>query len=221
MTEIVVPVKNLAYAKQRLAGVLSPDQRAGLVLAMLEDLLANVAEIDSGHIWVVSNDDDVFEIARKYGARQVREMQPEGYNPAVSLGLAAVSPACSVAVLPGDVPLAIRSELTALTAPVKSASRTVRLAAARDRRGTNGLFLSSRDLLDPGFGPNSFVGYQRTARRAGLKMEIVDAPGLAHDIDLPADLDDLMIVAKQSATGEFLNSVHYSDREYVLERGAA
>ena len=39
----VVPVKEFANAKQRLAGALTPDQRRGLCAAMLEDVLNRIA----------------------------------------------------------------------------------------------------------------------------------------------------------------------------------
>ena len=41
----VVPVKETEGAKQRLAAALSPAQRRTLVLTMLEDVLAALAEV--------------------------------------------------------------------------------------------------------------------------------------------------------------------------------
>jgi len=38
MTNIIVPIKDLSQAKQRLSGVLTKEHCEGLVLAMLEDL---------------------------------------------------------------------------------------------------------------------------------------------------------------------------------------
>lgn len=221
MTEIIVPIKNLAHAKQRLAGILSPDERAGLVLAMLEDLLTVIARLDSGRVWVVSNDNDVFDVARKYDSRFVRERYPAGYNPAVALGLASVPPGCNVAVLPGDVPLATETEITALIAPAASGRKDLRLVADRNRQGTNGLFLSSADLLRPAFGLDSFAGYRRTAGLSGLKPEIINAPGLAHDVDLPADLNDLAAAKRHNATLGFLRGIRHADGLGILERGAA
>lgn len=221
MTEIIIPIKNLARAKQRLDGILSPNERAGLVLAMLEDLLTVIAGLDSGRVWVVSNDDDVFDVARKFGCGIIRENHPIGYNPAVALGLANLPPEHNVAVLPGDVPLATEVEIAALIAPVASGIRAVRLVADRNRRGTNGLFLSSADLIQPAFGADSFAGYRQLASREGLDPEIVKAPGLAHDVDLPADLDDLAATERHNATCTFLYGIGHVDRLRKLERGAA
>ncbi len=221
MTEIIVPIKNLARAKQRLAGILTPDERAGLVLAMLQDLLTVIAGLDSGRIRVVSNDDDVFDVARRYDSRIVREEHPAGYNAAVALGLAEVPQTRNVAVLPGDVPLATEAEIAALIAPVAFGRPEVRLVADRNLRGTNGLFLSSADLLQPAFGPDSFAEYRQSASQTGSGLEIVSAPGLAHDVDLPVDLDDLAAAERHNATHAFLHGIGRAADLRVLERGAA
>src|SRR6266700_3813388 len=41
----VVPAKDLAQAKQRLAGVLTPEERQGLAQAMLEDVLSALSGV--------------------------------------------------------------------------------------------------------------------------------------------------------------------------------
>jgi 2-phospho-L-lactate guanylyltransferase len=197
VTDIIIPIKRLSRAKQRLAAVLDAPARAGLVLAMLQDLLTVVAELDRGRLWLVASDDVVFDIARKFDAVPIRETRTKGYNAAVSTGLAAVWENVNVAVLPGDIPLAEASELAVLIAPADSVKPTIRLAASRDRLGTNGLFLSAGNLIQPGFGPGSFARYRATARAVGTEPVILDLPGLAHDIDTPADLNDFA----QSATG--------------------
>lgn len=221
MTEIIVPIKNLSRAKQRLAGILSPGERAGLVLAMLEDLLTVIAALDAGRVWVVSNDEDVFDVARRHDAGIVREHRPAGYNPAVALGLVNVPSECNVAVLPGDVPLATEAEIAALIAPAASKRKEVRLVADRKQQGTNGLFMSSANLLLPAFGTGSFSGYRRSAGMLGINPVVIDAPGLAHDVDLPSDLDDLASAGLHNATGCFLGDVRQSDGVRILQRGAA
>ena len=42
MTDVVIPVKDLSRAKGRLQNILTPAERAGLVLAMLRDLLTTL-----------------------------------------------------------------------------------------------------------------------------------------------------------------------------------
>ncbi|MCP5011926.1 MAG: 2-phospho-L-lactate guanylyltransferase, partial [Aestuariibacter sp.] len=45
MTNIIIPIKNLSFAKTRLASVLTSSMRSQLVLAMLEDLLRTVSKL--------------------------------------------------------------------------------------------------------------------------------------------------------------------------------
>ncbi|WP_111735870.1 2-phospho-L-lactate guanylyltransferase [Roseovarius amoyensis] len=206
MTEIIIPVKELSCAKQRLMGVLSAAERTELVLAMLQDLLTAVAEADCGPALVVASNDAVFDIARKFAARPVREHDVRGYNAAVSLGFAEARGG-NVAVLPADIPLAAAAEIRCLCAPAAADSRRIRLAASLDRMGTNGLFLASPGLILPGFGLNSFSRYRRVARAAGIEPTLIDAPGLACDIDTPHDLLELTRYRMPGATFAFLQGV--------------
>lgn len=199
MTDIIIPIKRLENAKQRLMGVLSPGQREELVLAMLRDLLRAVRQADCRNILVVASDEVVFDIARQFGARPVPEQDENGYNSAVSLGFAEAGDG-NVAVLPGDLPLASAEEINCLCATAETNSKCIRLAASHDRRGTNGVFLASRDLIKPGFGMNSLARYMQTARSKGIEPTLIEAPGLARDIDTPGDLCDLMETGCHGAT---------------------
>lgn len=55
---VIVPVKGLGEAKSRLAAVLAPEQRAALVLAMLEDVLAAVRAVHDGLLLLVTPDEE-------------------------------------------------------------------------------------------------------------------------------------------------------------------
>ena len=220
MSSIIIPIKQLLVAKRRLMGALDAQSRANLVLAMLKDVLANAANADCGRLLIVAGDDAVFDIARPYGAQVIRESEVCGYNAAVSLGFAAAGDG-NVSVLPGDVPLATSDEIACLCAPADVGSRCVRLAASHDRLGTNGLFLASRDLIAPGFGFNSFVKYQKSARAAGIETTLIETPGLARDIDTPADLRELARLVSGGATMAFLDGVKDRIADDDLGRGAA
>ncbi len=221
MTEIIIPIKSLKLAKQRLTPVLTPSERTALVLAMLEDLLTTVSLLDHGKVWIVASDDAVFDVARKHGACPVREPEATGYNEAVLLGLAATRTQSNVAVLPGDIPLATASEIAALIAPAPSDKPHIRLAAARDLQGTNGLFMSKKGLVRPAFGANSFSLYKQASQKAGVHPQILEAPGLALDIDTSADLHDLALHVRGGATHGFFNKSRGSFCGHPIERGAA
>ncbi len=67
MAVAVIPVKSLATAKSRLAGVLTPDQRRRLVLAMLRNVLSACAASERLEgACVVTGDDEVADTAARF-----------------------------------------------------------------------------------------------------------------------------------------------------------
>ncbi len=221
MTDIVIPIKPLAEAKQRLAGFLGPALRAMLVLAMLEDLLAALAGLENDRLLLVASDDEVFDLGMTYGAEPLRERHAQGYNEAVAAAFETLGVGSAIAVLPGDLPLAAPAEIAMLIAPVATDARSVRLAPARDGRGTNGLFLSAPGLIRPSFGPESFARYQQTARVVGIAPEVLRAPTLAHDIDTLDDLQDFARIAASGTTRDFLGKHGICLNATSNDRGAA
>jgi 2-phospho-L-lactate guanylyltransferase len=207
MTDIVIPIKELSAAKQRLASVLDPGKRIGLALAMLEDLLSVISSLAHGPVWIISSDERVFTLASRFGAQPIQEDFPRGYNQAVTLAFETIGAHRNIAVLPGDIPLATAADLTALIAPVTAEQNIIRLAASRDQMGTNGLFLSSKSMIDPDFGPGSFERHRRSAKAAGIDAAIVNTHGLEHDIDTPADLREFLDTGIQCATSKFLRGL--------------
>ena len=203
MTDVVIPIKSLAEAKGRLRPVLSADERPRLVLAMLRDVLTTLRQSKVGNIWLVASDDAVFDLGSEFRARSLRETTPLGYNAAVSLGLGAIPRDTSVLVLPGDVPLVQPADITALT----GATGDVRIAADHLGLGTNGLFLSSPELINPRFGPTSLKDHAADAQSKGLAACRLVLPGLVHDIDTPDDLARLARATFKGAATRFLRSI--------------
>lgn len=203
MTDVVIPIKRLAKAKERLRSVLSPDERAGLVLAMLRDVLTTLRRSDIRDIWLVAPDDAVFELGAEFRAQRIREVTPGGYNGAVSLGLGAVPKDASILVLPGDVPFVQPEDIAAMT----EATCDVQIAADHVGRGTNGLFLSAPDLIQPCFGPSSLQDHTAAGERADLATLQLALPGLARDIDTPEDLAHLARAPFEGAATSFLHSI--------------
>jgi 2-phospho-L-lactate guanylyltransferase len=73
------------------------------------------------------------------------------------------------------------------------AARGSALAIAPDAAdvGTNALCLVAADSLEFQFGLDSKRLHVQDAARAGFKARIVRRPGLAFDVDTPADLDQI------------------------------
>ena len=82
----VVPVKEMAGAKQRLASCLSPEERRALATIMLEDVLDALSAVPQlAGILLVTVDPVATSLAGRYGARIVtqgaREGQPAPLRP--------------------------------------------------------------------------------------------------------------------------------------------
>lgn len=209
MTHILIPIKDLSRAKGRLSDILSPKDRKDLVIAMLTDILTTVMSNDLGQVWIISSDDRVDDLAQRFGLKIIHETQVIGYNQAVKLGLEAVPADQNIVILPGDVPLVTGQEIKRLISPVGVNTGKIRLAPDRYQQGTNGLFLARRNLITPDFGHESFQKYQNTARDLDLSLQIITAPGLARDIDLPADLINLAKSISHGETYNFLCSIGF------------
>ncbi len=212
MTAIVIPVKPLESAKQRLSGVLTPVQRAELVLAMLHDILTVATAFREHRVWVVTRDKAVDDLARQHGAGVIPEVEVRGYNAAVDAGLQYLQTThpegTNVAVVPADVPMVTSEDLGRLTAACDTACSKVRLAPARDAEGTNGLFLSRTDLLQPVFGQNSYSRYRSQCRLAGLTPELLTDSSLGVDVDIDTDLQFLRARHACGNTGAYLSHLH-------------
>jgi 2-phospho-L-lactate guanylyltransferase len=189
MRVLAVPVRRLDSAKTRLAAVLSPNERATLVLAMLDDVLAASLAHSAWDTWVISGDERVLALAAQRGATSVVE---EGHTllgavrqverAAIDLG------AESLAVLLGDVPLITAA---ALADSLDLAAPVVAARAASDG-GTNLLVRRPPDAIPPRFGRASFDKHCWAARRARLDVARVDRPELAFDLDRPEDIESLL-----------------------------
>ena len=181
----LIPVKELSSAKTRLSPLLDDAARRALTLAMYRDALdAALACAALDGVAAVTRDDELLSIAEEAGAQPMPE--PGGLNEALDSAartLARRSDVERLLVLAADLPLARAADIAA----VVEAQADVAIVASNDG-GTNAL------ALTPGafafrYGPNSARLHVEAAREAGLSVEPLDLPGLALDIDTPADLE--------------------------------
>jgi 2-phospho-L-lactate guanylyltransferase len=184
----IVPVKTFAQAKQRLAPVLSAQERARLAEAMLCDVLEQLTVLHQlAGIMVVTGDPSAAQIAGSFGARHVADPMEAGVNQAVARGLDAVRSAeCPVAVIAADVPFATSAEIAEAVSYL--GRDPVVLTPAEADGGTNLLALRRVDLIEPSFGEGSFARHREQARALNLSCGIFRAKGLGHDIDRAGDL---------------------------------
>ena len=186
----VVPVKELAGAKQRLSACLSPEERRALASIMLEDVfdaLSAVARLAG--ILVVTVDPVATSLARRYGARVVMEAAQEGHTCAVAAAahLLAGEGQAGMMTMPGDIPQLSASEITETLAAHRPAPAFT-IVPAHDNLGSNTIVCSPPDVVPLRFGEDSFYPHLEAARGRGIDPVIVRQPGIGMDIDHPADL---------------------------------
>jgi 2-phospho-L-lactate guanylyltransferase len=187
----IVPVKPLRRGKSRLASALSEDERTKLNQYLLEHTLTTLSDIkDVEQVLVVSRDPAALSVARDHGARTVREHGTPKLNTALQRAtvVAQVYATRGVLVLPADLPLLTKEDIQEI---IERATHPPVVVIAPDRHGsgTNALLISPSGLIEYDFGEDSFKRHCERAEAAGARLEILQLPSLALDLDLPEDLD--------------------------------
>ena len=182
----VVAINTRLRRKGRLRGVLDAEGRDLLAREMLDAVLAAVDGARSiTHVLIVSPDEEGLPV----GYESLHDAG-SGLNDAFELALArGRDEAREFVLLPADLPRLAAADVDALV----HAGRRTRIAIAPDRRGTgtNGLYLDARLDFRCRFGGASRAHHESEARRVGVEPAIVIRPGLASDLDTPADLGSL------------------------------
>ncbi len=206
MTNVLIPVKSLKTAKSRLSNVLRPEARSELVLAMLTDLFVALKFCELDRIWLIGTDRAVFDVGKKFGANVIHEENSTGYNRAIRLGLRKVDVEGPVVILPADLPGATTQDLNSLISPSAAVGPEVRVVPDKQQFGTNGLYLSSPDLMNPAFGTNSFKKHLRGAGSVKARTIPLPLSSLADDMDEETDFLDF------AKAGSCRNSMSFTQR---------
>jgi len=189
VTQVVIAARGGPGCKTRCAGVLGPEDREALTAAMLEDMLAAIADCaEVSGIWVVTPTPGLAILAEADEARVVRQTRPVGLNAAFALAVAEVrerAPYEAVLLLPGDLPGLRSSDLAA--AALLARAHEVVLAPALDG-GTGLLGLRAGVRFAPAFGAMSFARHAAAASRGRLSLATLVATSLGQDVDRPEDL---------------------------------
>ncbi|MFN2615178.1 MAG: 2-phospho-L-lactate guanylyltransferase [Actinomycetota bacterium] len=201
-------MKPLADAKERLASVLSPDERRALSLAMLADVVTAARALDA--VWVLNSDEDAADVALAGGAEPRPDPAPlQGLNPSLAAATddAARAGATGVLILSADCPAASTEDVRAL-----SVGRGVLLAPDRTGRGTNALWRSPPDVIPLAYGRDSKRAHMSLAHVMRVSFAIVPRAGIGLDIDRPSDLDAAWSAGVGDATRAVLTSLGYPSR---------
>jgi 2-phospho-L-lactate/phosphoenolpyruvate guanylyltransferase len=204
MIVAAVPIKDLSVAKQRLASVLTLAERDQLARAMLRDVLRALGPAGFDHVWVVTREPAVVEIARALDAEPLAEAENRGHSAAVALAQAeAMRRGARVFLtVPGDVPRVTADELRALAGAAGDGAPA--FVPSRSGLGTNGVALAPPDAMPLTFGEPSFARHLDTARTRDLSPRVLELPGLGLDIDTPEDLTALVAEPATTETGRLV-----------------
>lgn len=186
----ILPVKEMVGAKQRLAPLLSPEERMALMQVMLRDVLTALSATQGlAGIAVITMDSWAQALAQKYGARIITEGARAGHTGAVTAAASVLQAegVAAILTLPGDVPAVKTPEVEALSAAV-TIPPTFIITPAHDEQGSNAILMSPPDAVKLRFGTDSYFPHLAAARAAGIVPEILRLPGIAMDIDHPADI---------------------------------
>jgi 2-phospho-L-lactate guanylyltransferase len=189
---ILVPVKNLSCAKQRLAPLLPQAARTELAQAMLWDVLETLGRWSHRpEVAVVSCDPLALELASRYDLQIITDPQNPGETGAIEMAthICELRGVESTLVIPADIPLIQTWELELVLheAPVEGTL----LVPARDGRGTNAILRRPAALFPLRFGNDSFKPHLAAAQATGKPCVVLHLPGIAVDVDNPADLKHL------------------------------
>jgi 2-phospho-L-lactate/phosphoenolpyruvate guanylyltransferase len=190
---ILIPVKNLSSAKQRLSALLDQPSRTRLAQAMLQDVLTAVhGWKDRPQVALVTSDPYAAELAREYRFEIIPDPDNLGETAAIEMAtqVAMRRRAQSTLVIPADIPLIQAWELEEIMkhAPTEGSV----LVPADDGRGTNAAFRRPANSFPLRFGNDSFKPHHAAAKATGKTCVVLNLPGIAVDVDNPADLQQLL-----------------------------
>ncbi len=200
----ILPVKAPGNAKQRLAGVLSAQQREALARMMYEDTLAALCAAEGiGRVVVVTSDAGAACLARRSGALVFEEREQESHSASAdSACRRALELGATTAILvPIDVPLATKADFKCLAAAARPG---VVIVPSSDGTGTNALVRTPPNAIESRFGPGSFRAHLEQARKKCIPADVLRVPGLMFDIDTPEDVAELLARAPECRAARFL-----------------
>jgi 2-phospho-L-lactate guanylyltransferase len=188
-TWVIVLIKDLDSAKQRLGPVLDPKTRRDLAQRNAQLAIRAAAAGDAR--LVVTGSEEVVAMAEGLGARALLEHRQEGQNVAAKRGIeyAMKNDARAVVLLSSDLPLVTPKAVRELLDAAGRVEPPVAVAVpALGRGGTNALYLNPPDAISLHFGADSLAAFRREAEKKGVKFVTFKSEAMALDLDEPADL---------------------------------
>jgi 2-phospho-L-lactate guanylyltransferase len=173
---------------------------------MLEDVLAALAAARglAGRL-LVTIDPAARDLAVRYGVECIEDGASDGHTGAVMAAARrlAAEGRGAMLTLPGDIPLVTAAEIERLIAAHRPPP-CFTIAPSHDEMGSNAILMAPPDAVPLRFGDDSFRPHLAAARAVGIEPTIVRLPGIALDIDNPADLAHFARLGSRTRAGLWL-----------------
>jgi len=192
----LLPVKDPKNAKQRLASLLSAEQRERLVRALSEEVLLQLMAVKGlDRVVVASSDPETLLLAAAAKATPMQEHAQISHSDSVDQATQQLMKwgATSLLLVPVDVPLVRTAEMEELlVAAAGLTAPSLVIVPNGEGTGTNAMLRTPPDLITSRYGPNSLAQHLEQARAAGAAVRVLNPPGLVHDVDTPEEARDLL-----------------------------
>src|SRR5450755_1406611 len=190
---LLIPVKDLNNAKQRLSEALNQAQRSQLAEAMLRDVMSAAAGVaECLDVYLVTGDERAAAMAAEFNLGVIEDSCNASETAAIAMATAwcAQQEYDTTVVVPGDIPLITSAELHRVldAAPAEGAV----FVPAYDRRGSNCILRRPASIIPLRFGNESFLPHCEAMKKTGKPLIILEMPGIALDIDNPHELQLLL-----------------------------
>ncbi len=208
----LVPVKQTDQSKQRLAKVLDPGEREGLVLAMLRDVLIAIREVNVfDGVLLVTRSQKAQMVARDFVSDVFMETPGSDHSRAVTEANSYL-----IERHHAKSSLAISADIPRVTAPdihqVITNHNRISLAPNASGEGTNAILCSPPNAITPQFGGSSLRRHVASATAAGLLPSVIHNENIAMDIDEPRDLERALADLPPSFTRSYLQDSGIAER---------
>lgn len=188
---ILLPVKNLVKAKQRLASALDQSTRTELAQLMLSDVVAAIAAFAGDEVALATSDPFATELAGRFGFEVIRDESNISETDATEMATRTCEArgVQSTLVIPADIPLIEAADVRAIYQASPDAGSV--LVPSTDKRGTNAVLRRPASLFPLRFGNDSFTPHLSAAIATNKSCVVLSLPGVGLDIDTPEDLHEL------------------------------
>jgi len=217
MKYLLIPVKHLSNAKQRLAGLMSQDERTGLAWLMIQHVFGEVVRARGyQRVAVVTLYGPAIELGTRLGFQVIEETEQISESMSVDYGsrIALSWGAQSVLRLPTDLPLVLAEDIEIVLSQLddQAGKPTAVLVPSRDGTGTNALGRMPPELFPSHFGPGSFNLHRAEAKRCGAICRELHLPRIECDIDDPGDIAYLLEHGRGSTAYQYVMDLKIGKR---------